>query len=207
MRRLVVASVVLLSTAACTTDPPPAPAPSAAAPAMTVDEAHRLLPMDGAGDLTITWDPSPDTDEVQAARRSLALNYWMDAVTDWTSIIPVGRMLSADRHYREVLAPFAESTDAGKPASGPMWVKTMGAQKIRPYQVQVTFCTDLGHLREDGKPYRDIKKRANLETYLMQYVTTADGNRGWRTASVATTDFSRAKTYGPECTRWARHQP
>jgi hypothetical protein len=176
---------------------------------MTFEEAYQKLPMDGTKDLPIVWDLSqvPDTEEVLAARRSLVFLYWEWSSTDWTSVIPIGRFLYTDKLYRLTLAPFADVTDNSNPSRGPLWVKTMGVEKIGPDQVRVTFCTDRGHWRgvEDKPEVR--KNRANLESYVMKYVQTGDGESRWLADRHFDNDGDREPKYGAECTKWAQHQP
>jgi hypothetical protein len=176
---------------------------------MTFEEAYRRLPMDGTRDLPITWDLSqvPDTEEVLAARRSLVLLYWEWSSTDWTPIVPIGRFLHTEEYYRKVLEPFADVTDSENPSKGPLWVKTMGVEKIGPDEVRVTFCTDLGHWRgiEDKPQVR--KDRANLESYVVNRTQTGDGQRRWLVDRRFDNDGDRKPQYGAECTKWAQHQP
>jgi hypothetical protein len=176
---------------------------------MTLEEAYRRLPMEGTKDLPLTWGPSevPETEEVLAARRSLVFLYWERSSTDWTPIIPIGRFLHTEEYYREVLEPFADVTDSENPSRGPLWVKTMGVEKIDPDQVRVTFCTDRGHWRGiDDKP--EVRKdRANLESYVMKHVQVTDGERRWLADRHFDNDVDREPQYGAECTKWAQHQP
>ncbi|MEV4276450.1 hypothetical protein [Actinoplanes xinjiangensis] len=217
MRAAAVGAVtVALATAGCTgpEEPPnvdatPSGAASGAAPSsMTFEEAYRRLPIDGPPNAPITWEKSPtaDSDEVLAARRSLAFWYWQGSATDWTAIVPVGRFLFTDKFYQQSLAPFADVTDNEEPSSGPLWVKTMGVEKTGPDQARVTFCTDRGHWRDAG--VSEIPQdRANLESYLLKYEQTGDGERHWLTDSLIDNAVDREAQYGADCTAWARHRP
>jgi hypothetical protein len=210
------AVMVALMTAGCTgSDEPPdvgasaSSAPTGPAPSsMTVEEAYRQLPIDGPENAPITWDkaPEPEPGEVLAARRSLAFWYWERSSTDWTTIIPIGRFLFTDRFYQQSLAPFADVTNNEEPSSGPLWVTTMGVEKTGPDQARVTFCTDRGHWRDAGEPGVP-EDRANLESYVLKYEQTGDGERRWLTDSLIDNAVDREEQYGAECTKWAQHRP
>ncbi|MDI6097236.1 hypothetical protein QLQ12_01255 [Actinoplanes sp. NEAU-A12] len=213
----IVAVTVALATAGCTDSDEPtnvgasaSGVPSGAAPSsMTFEEAYRRLPMAGPENAPIIWDLSQtaDTEEVLAARRSLAFWYWEGSSTDWTSIIPIGRLLFTDRFYQQSLAPFADVTNNEEPSSGPIWVKTMGVEKTGPDQVRVTFCTDRGHWRDADDEPGVRKDRANLESYVLKHEQTGDGERRWLTDSLIDNAVDREAQYGAECTKWAQHQP
>jgi hypothetical protein len=209
---VVTAVVVGLAAAGCTGTDEPAVVTSPSAPGempMTYEDAYRKLPMDGTDDLPITWDLSkvPDTEEVLAARRSLVFTYWEWSSTDWTPIIPVGRLLFTDELYELTLAPFTDVTNSRNPSRGPLWVKTMGVEKVGSGQVRVTFCIDKGHWRgvEDKPEIR--KDRANLESFTMKYVQAGDGEKRWLADRVNDNDVDREPQYGAECTKWAQHKP
>jgi hypothetical protein len=176
---------------------------------MTAEEAYRKLPMDGTKDLPIAWDLSkvPDKDEALAARRSLVFNYWQRSSADWTPIIPIGWFLHTENFYKLTLAPFADVTDNGNPLRGPLWVKTMGVEKIGPDQARVTFCIDRGHSHGVHDKPEVPKDRANLESYTMKYVQTDDGASRWLADRANDNDVDREPKYGAECTKWAQHQP
>ncbi len=210
------AVTVGLATAACTDDDPDAggttpstAAPSsAAAPAMTFDEAYRKLPMDGTKDVPITWDlaGAPDTDEVLAARRGLAFMYWERQSTDWTPVIPIGRYVFTEAYYEKFLAPFATASAIDDPLIGPIWVKVMGVEQTGTGQTTVTFCTDLGYWRHaEEKNFTVRKDRANLESYVLANVESGDGERHWLTDRLIDNDGDRKPTYGAACTKWAQH--
>ncbi|WP_433796348.1 hypothetical protein [Actinoplanes sp. CA-252034] len=212
----VLAVTVALATAGCTdSDEPPAPGPSAssapsspAPSSMTIEEAYRKLPIDGPTNAPITWERSqePESEEVLAARRSLAFWYWQGSSTDWTPIVPVGRFLFTDRFYEQSLAPFADVTDNEEPSSGPLWVKTMGVEKTGQDEARVTFCTDRGHWRDAGVTGVP-QDRANLESYVLKHEQTGDGERRWLTDRLIDNAVDREARYGADCTKWARHQP
>jgi hypothetical protein len=213
---MVLALIGVLVMAGCTSsDKPPivdatasSPPGSTAPSSMTIEEAYRKLPIDGPQNAPITWEKpaEPEPEEVLAARRSLAFWYWQGSSTDWTSIVPIGRLLFTDRFYEQSLAPFADVTNNEEPSSGPLWVKTMGVEKTGPDQVRVTFCTDRGHWRDAG--VTEIpKNRANLESYILTYQQTGDGERRWLTDRLIDNAVDRKDQYGAECTTWARHQP
>ena len=212
----VLAVMVTLVTAGCTDsgEPPTggtsaSSAPSGPAPSsMTIEEAYRQLPIDGPENAPITWEesPEPEAEEVLAARRSLAFWYWEASSTDWTSIIPIGRFLFTDTFYQQSLAPFADVTNNEEPSSGPLWVKMMGLEKTGSDQARVTFCTDRGHWRDAGETGVP-ENRANLESYLLKYEQTGDGERRWLTDRLFDNAGDRKAQYGAECTKWAQHQP
>ncbi|WP_231953521.1 hypothetical protein [Actinoplanes derwentensis] len=204
--------MVVLATAGCTdTDEPvnPGASASSAPTSMTFDEVYRILPMDGTRDLPISWDLSQvqDTDEILAARRSLAFLKWLDASTDWPSVIPIGRFLFTERSYQATLEPFINATDTNDPRIGPIWVKTVGVETNGPDQVTVTFCTDIGYWRNTSEKSQVRRDRANLESYEMHYVQTSDGQRRWLADRVSANDGKRGPKYDAECTKWAQHQP
>jgi hypothetical protein len=215
-----VAAVFIITTAlvvtGCTdSDEPPnagtsaSSAPSGPAPSsMTFEEAYAKLPIDGPANAPITWEksPEPESEEVLAARRSLALWYWERSSTDWTAIVPIGRFLFTDRFYQQSLAPFADVTDNEKPSSGPLWVKTMGVEKTGSDQARVTFCTDRGHWRDAGVT-QVPENRANLESYILNYEQTGDGERRWLTDRLIDNAIDRKAQYGAACAKWAQHQP
>lgn len=207
-----VAVLAILVTAGCTdTDEPvkPEPSTSRVPVSMTYDEAYRALPMDGTEKLPISWDLSQvqDTDEVLAARRSLVFLYWERSQTDWTPIIPIGRFLYTDDLYQLTLAPFADVTDNEDPATGPLWVKTMGVEMVGTDRATVTFCTDTGYWRRASDEPQVRKDRAILESYEMHYVQAGDGERRWLADRYFAKDVKRGPKYGAECTKWAQHQP
>jgi hypothetical protein len=175
----------------------------------TFEEAYRKLPMDGTGNLPITWETSqvPDTDEVLAARRSLVFQYWLDSSTDWPPVVPLGRFFYTERYYQEVLAPFINATDTDNPSVGPLWVKALGVEKSGPDQVTVTFCSDHGYWREVDDSPGVRKDRATVESYVMEYVQTGDGERRWLADRHLDPDSAREAKYGAECTKWAQHKP
>ncbi|WP_412749649.1 hypothetical protein [Krasilnikovia sp. M28-CT-15] len=176
---------------------------------MTFEEAYRKLPMDGTKDLPITWDLSgaPDTDEVLAARRGLAFEYWLDQATDWTPIIPIGRFTVTEERYEKLLAPYAKISAAENPMIGPIWVKVMGVEKNGADQATVTFCTDHGYWRHAKDSPQVRKDRANLESYQMKNVESGDGEHHWRVDGLIDNDGTREAKYGAQCTKWAQHQP
>ncbi|GAA1643325.1 hypothetical protein [Actinoplanes couchii] len=205
----IVAVVVGLTAAGCTdpAEPPAAPAPSgSAAPSMTYEEAYRALPLDGTEQVPITWDPAgvPETAEILAARRSLAQVYWMKSLTDWAPAIRVSRLLSTDKHYDGVMAPFADTT-TDTPQTGPVWVRTMGVAKTGADETTVTFCVDTGNWGRIKDDTQRAEIRATLESYVMHHVQTGDGERRWLTDGGINGDESREGTYGAECTEWAKH--
>ncbi|BCY08922.1 hypothetical protein L3i22_040100 [Actinoplanes sp. L3-i22] len=114
---------------------------------MTFEEAYRKIPMDGIKDVPITWDlvGAPDTDEIIAARRSIAFTYWELQSTDRTPVIPIGRFVFTEAYYDKFLAPFAMSSAVEDPLIGPIWVKVMGVEQTGYSQTTVTFCTDLSY--------------------------------------------------------------
>jgi hypothetical protein len=212
----VLAVMTTLVTAGCTGsgEPEQAGTPASSAPSgpatssMTVEEAYRKLPLDGPANAPITWEKSPEPEPAEelAARRGLAFWYWERSSTDWTPIVPIGRFLFTDRFYQESLAPFADVTDNKEPSSGPLWVRTMGVEKTGPDQVRVTFCTDRGHWRDADEP--DVPQdRANLESYVLKFEQTGDGERRWLTDSLIDNAVDREAQYGAECTKWAQHRP
>jgi hypothetical protein len=213
----VVAVTVALATAGCTgPDEPPkvdttpsGAASGAAASSMTFEEAYRRVPMDGIRDMPITWDLSgvPDTDEVLAARRTLAFWYWHRSTTDWASTHPIEPFLFTDRLYQQALAQFADTAVNDDPSRGPIWVKTMGVEKTGPEQARVTFCTDRGYWRDAGDEPGVPEDRANLESYVLKYEQTGDGERRWLTDSLIDNAVDREAQYGAECTKWAQHRP
>ncbi|MEV4640400.1 hypothetical protein AB0J80_23955 [Actinoplanes sp. NPDC049548] len=210
----VVAVTAGLMTASCTDDQPvakstpPASSSSAAGPSMTFDEAYRRVPMNGTKDLRITWDLSgaPDTDEVLAARRSLAFMYWEGQATDWTPIIPVGRFVFTEGYYEKFLAPFANSSAVEDPLAGPIWVKFMGVEENGADQSTVTFCTDIGYWLRAKDNTQVRKNRANLESYVVKSVESGEGERRWRGDRWINNDGSRKAKYGARCTQWAQHK-
>ncbi|BEL05816.1 hypothetical protein Q0Z83_040070 [Actinoplanes sichuanensis] len=181
--------------------------PGSTASSMTLEEAYRKLPIDGPANAPINWEKpqEPESEEVLAARRSLALWYWERSSTDWTEIVPIGRFLFTDRFYQQSLAPFADVTNNAKPSSGPLWVKTMGVEKTGTDQARVTFCTDRGHWRDAGVT-EVPHNRANLESYVLNYEQTGDGERRWLTDRLIDNAVDRTDQYGAECTKWAQHQ-
>jgi hypothetical protein len=208
----VLASMV---TAGCTdTDKPgtggtPAPgAPTAAAASsMTFDEAYQRVPLDGVGELKISWDVPQGADEVLAARRSLAHVYWRSQATDWTPVLPVARFLFTEQYYQQVLEGLGPS-GAGDPTVGPIWVKLMGVEKLGPDQARVTFCTDIGWWHPAGVSSPQVRKgRANLESFVMKNVQTGDGERRWLADQRFNPDGDREAEYGAQCTTFAQHQP
>ncbi|BCJ45044.1 hypothetical protein GCM10010168_83820 [Actinoplanes ianthinogenes] len=209
---MLVAATVGLAAAGCTDDrraEEPTPSSSTVAPSMTFEEAYRKLPMNGTKALPITWDLSalPDTDEVLAARRSLAFIYWERQATDWTEVIPIGRFVYTEAFYEEFLAPFARSSAVQDPLIGPIWVKVMGVERTGPNRATVTFCTDHGYWRHaEEKHFKVRQDRANLESYVMENVESGDGERHWLADHLIDNDGDRQAKYGAECTKWARHQ-
>ncbi len=212
----IVAATAGLAMSGCTGDNPPenkvtpsAASTSAAGPSLTFEEAYRQLPMNGTKDLPIAWDlaGAPDTDEVLAARRSLAFIYWERSSTDWTPIIPIGRFVYTEKFYQEFLAPYATSS-TDKPLVGPIWVKVMGVETSGPDQATVTFCTDLGYWHEAEQGSATVSKnRANLESYVVESVASGDGVRHWLTDRLIDNDGDRKAKYGAACTKWAQHKP
>lgn len=190
--------------------PSPSSAPGAAASSMTFEEAARTLPMDGTADLPISWDSSeiPDTEQLLAARRSLVFGYWLRSSLDWSPIVPLGRFLHTEKHYRETLAPFADVTDAENRSTGPLWVKVMGVEETGTDQVRVTFCTDIGWWHRSAENKQQVRKnRANLESYVLKNVRTGDGEPRWLADQRFNPDGDREAKYGAQCTKWAQHQP
>ena len=213
---VVIALSGVLVTVGCTgseepsgTDAPASSAPSGPAPSsMTFDEAYRQVPIDGTKDMPIIWDLSQvsDSDKVLAARRTLAYWYWHRSTTDWATTRPIGPFIFTDRLYQLALAPSADKTFNDDPSSGPIWVRTMGIEETGPDQARVTFCTDRGHWRDAD--YTGVTKdRANLESYVLKYEQTGDGERRWLTDSLIDNAVDREAQYGAECTKWAQHQP
>jgi hypothetical protein len=165
--------------------------------------------MDGTVDLPIRWELSEasDTEEVLAARRGLAYNYWLDQATDWSPIIPIGRFLYTEAYFEKVFAPFATTT-LDNPYVGPIWVKVMGVERTGRDQATVTLCTDLGYWhRVDEKNFKVRAKRGTLQSYVMENVESGDGERHWLAGRVFDPDVDRQAKYGKECTKWAQHQP
>ncbi|WP_328460185.1 hypothetical protein OHA21_29145 [Actinoplanes sp. NBC_00393] len=206
----VIVVMVGLVTVGCTGPDEPSNVPGGdVQPSMTFEEAYRELPMDGTKDLPITWDLSQvsDSDEVFAARRSLVFRYWLGSATDRTTVIPIGRHLYTERQYREVLAWFGPETSAENPFIGPLWVKTMGVEKTGSSQATVTFCTDHGHWRRAKHSARVRIDRATIESYVMEYVQTGDGERRWLADQHIDLESDPEVKYGAECDKWAQHQP
>lgn len=154
-----------------------------AIPSLAFEEAQQKLPTDGTKDLPITWylQGAPDTDEILAARQSLAYSYWLNQATDWTLIIPVGRFVYTEAYYEKLLAPYATTSAAENPLIGPIWVKVMGVEQTGTDQATVTFCTDLGYWRHTEDKPQVRKDRANLESYVLANVDSGDGERHWLT--------------------------
>ncbi|GIE90748.1 hypothetical protein Are01nite_72280 [Actinoplanes regularis] len=213
----VVAVTVGLATAGCTNDdpggdatvPPSVASSSAVAPSMTFEEAYRKLPMDGTTDLPITWDlaGAPDTDEVLAARRSLAFIYWQMSSSDWSPITPIGRFLYTEEYFEKVFAPLANTT-SDNPSIGPIWVKPIGVEGTGADQATVIFCTDLGYWHEVEQKNPKVRtKRGTVQSYVMKNVESGDGERHWLADRVFDPDVDRQAKYGAECTKWALHQP
>ena len=221
MKRCAVASVavtVVLTITGCTgTDEPTngGASPSSSAPgapqsSMTFEEAHRKLPMDGTEGSPITWELSgvPDNEQLLAARRSLAFSYWLRGSADWSAIVPIGRFLYTERHYQEVLAPFATVTASENQSAGPLWVKAMGVEETGTDQVRVTFCTDIGWWHRKTEDTRRAREdRANLESYVVKHVQSDDAERRWLTDVQIDNAGDREQQYGAQCKQWARHQP
>ncbi|MFI5496161.1 hypothetical protein [Actinoplanes sp. NPDC051859] len=176
---------------------------------MTFEEAVQKLPMNGTDKLPITWDQSDvrEADDVLAARRGLVFLYWERSATDWVTIIPIGQFVYTERFYNEFLAPFATATP-DNPSIGPIWVKVMGVEKAGADQSTVTFCTDLGYWNEAEQKNPPIREgRANLESYVVEHVPTAEGEGRWLADRVIDKDGSREGQYGAECKKWAQHKP
>lgn len=222
MKRCAAAAIavmaVLASTGCTDTDEPTnggASSPSSSTPggipsSMTFEEAYRKLPMDGTEGLPITWELSgvPDTEQFLAARRSLAFSYWLRSSADWSPIVPIGRFLYTEKHYQEVLAPFANVTASEDQSAGPLWVKAMGAEETGTDQVRVTFCGDIGWLHRGTEDPKQVREdRANLESYVLKRVQSGDGERRWLTDVQIDNAGDREKQYGAQCRQWARHQP
>ena len=213
----VLAVMMTLVTAGCTgsdespsTGAPASSASSGPAPSsMTFEEAYRKLPIDGTKDTPITWETpqEPDSEEVIAARRTLAFWYWHRSTTGWASTRPIAPFVFTDRLYQTALAPSADDTVNNDPSSGPLWVKTMGVEKTGPDQARVTFCTDRGHWRDAGDEPDVPQDRANLESYVLKLEQTGDGERRRLTDSLIDNAVDREAQYGAECTKWAQHQP
>ncbi len=207
-------AVALGLAAGCTDEPESTPAPPAAAsspagPALTFEEAHRKLPMDGTKELPITWDlaGAPDTEEVLAARRSLVFNYWEFGSADWTAIVPLGRYIYTERYYQEFLAPYATTT-SNIPSIGPIWTRVMGVERNGPDRATVTFCTDLGYWHEANRTNPAVRPdRGTLESHVVERVQIGDGERRWLVDQLIDKDGDRAAQYGAECTKWAQHRP
>jgi hypothetical protein len=185
-------------------------AASAGTSSMTFEEAYQRVPIDGVGDLKISWELPPEVDdEVSAARRSLAYNYWLPQATDWNPIIPIGRFLFTDWWYQQVLSKYETNSGASDPSIGPIWIKFMGTEQLGQDQVKVTFCTDIGWWHRTSESDQKVREdRANLESLIMHNVQTGDGERRWLTNQHFNPagEDQNAK-YGAECTKWARHKP
>lgn len=218
--RLRVAAVVVmvgLTAAGCTgaddpknegtsvTDPP---SPSASS-SMTFEEAYQLVPLDGAGNLKIVWElpQGAHAEEVLGARRALAHDYWSSRATDWTPVMSTARFLFTEQYYQSVLAGLGTS-GVEDPYVGPIWVKLMGVEKLGPDRARVTFCTDIGWwLQTSWDRTEPRKDRANLESFVMENVTTGDGERRWLADRHLDPDADREAKYGAQCAEWAQHQP
>lgn len=212
-----VAVMVSLTAAGCTTNDEPtnrttpaSDALSAGAPSsMTLDEAYQRVPMDGVDDLRISWDvpQGQDVDEVLAARRTLAYDYWLSQATDWTPIIPIARFLYTEEYYQQVWAGL-ETSKSDDPYVGALWVKFMDVEPLGPNQARVTFCADIGWwLQRSWDKTKPRKDRANLESFVMENVQTGDGERRWLADGHLDPDADREAKFGAECTKWAQHQP
>ncbi|MEU8655652.1 hypothetical protein [Actinoplanes philippinensis] len=176
---------------------------------MTFDEAYRGVPMDGVSDLRISWDvpQGADVSEVVAARRTLAYDYWLSQSADWAPMIPIARFLYTEGYYQQVWAGL-ETSKSDDPYGGPIWVRLMGAEKLGPDTVRVTFCTDIGWwLQSSWDKSKPRKDRANLESFVMVNAETGDGERRWLADRHLDPDADRKAVYGTECTKWAQHQP
>ncbi len=215
--RLRVAAIVAVLTglvvAGCTDDggdPPGSASPGLSAPpSMTFEEAYQRVPLDGTSGLKIFWElpEGADTDEVLGARRALAHVYWGSNAVDWTPVMATSRFLFTERYYQQVLAGLGGS-GAGDPYIGPIWVRFMGVEKLGPDQARVTFCTDIGWWFQSSWDKTDPRKdRANLESVVMENVTTGDGERRWLADQRWNPDADRAPEYGAQCSDWARHTP
>lgn len=178
---------------------------------MTFEEAYQKVPMDGVGDLKISWDvpPAVDVNEVAAARRIIAYDYWRNQATDWTTIIPIGRFLYTEWWYQQVLAKAETGPISGDPFVGPIWVKFMGVEKLGPDKARVTFCTDIGWWHQTSwDRTKPRKERATLESLIMEDIQTGDGERRWLANQHFNPDGDERKAkYGAECTKWAQHKP
>ncbi|GLY02373.1 hypothetical protein [Actinoplanes sp. NBRC 101535] len=207
------AAVVMMSLlAGCTGTDEPSTSSTPSSPAtasMTDEEAHRKVPIDGTDAVPITWESleSPESEQVLAARRSLAFLYWERSETDWTPIIPIARHLVTEKHFQEVYEPFAGVTDFEDPLRGPLWIKLMGVEKTSPDVVRVNFCTDRGYwlrVKDEAKVREDP---ANLESIVVKLVQTGDGEPRWLTDMQIDNAGDRADQYGAQCTAWAKHKP
>ncbi|GLY00647.1 hypothetical protein [Actinoplanes sp. NBRC 101535] len=203
------AVAVALTIAGCTDDSQPTtePVASPATPPLTFEEAYQQVPMDGTERLPITWEltGAPDTDEVLAARRSLAYEYWLSQATDWSPIIAVGRYFYTDEYYDRSLAPYA-TTVSDNPYTGPIWAKVMGVEQTGTDHATVTFCADLGYWHTaQSKDAKVREARGSVQSYVMENITSADGEGHWLTAQRLDPDVDRRTKYGAECTKWAKH--
>ncbi|GLY00648.1 hypothetical protein [Actinoplanes sp. NBRC 101535] len=204
------AVAVALTIAGCTDDSQPTtePVASPATPPLTFEEAYQQVPMDGTERLPITWEltGAPDTDEVLAARRSLAYEYWLSQATDWGPIVTLGNYFYGDSHYDRFLAPFA-STTSDNPYVGPVWIRVMGVEQTGTDQATVVFCTDDGYLHESEDTDFTVRdKRASVQSYTMTNVASGDGERHWLAETRSNPDTGREAKYGKACTAWARHK-
>ncbi|HWS31938.1 MAG TPA: hypothetical protein VN408_04255 [Actinoplanes sp.] len=205
--KAVAAVVMCLAAAGCTgdLDPPLEQTLPSVSPSLTAEQAFARLPLDGTDQVPITWDLSgrKSADLLLGAQRGLAFLYWQWGSTDWTPIMPVGKIVHWGPYYEGRLSEFENVTDFQEPATGPLWVKLMGYDGE-----DVTFCTDRGHWRDDEDSPGARTNRAQLETFSMtQEKRDSSGYKAWVVLDYDPLDAEMRAKYQAACTKWAQHQP